>query len=166
MTTATDTFRPTWLFVIRHPAHFIAFGGGIGLIRRAPGTFGTLAAFPLFWLLQRHLLPYQFLLALALMFLIGIWASDWTGRMLRVPDHKGIVWDEIVAFLLVLFFTPAEVPWQVFAFLLFRAFDIAKPPPIGYFDAHYKNGLGVMLDDLIAALYTLLVIAAWVALFG
>jgi phosphatidylglycerophosphatase A len=164
--TAFDTFRPTWHFVIRNPLHFIAFGGGIGLIRTAPGTFGTLAAFPIFWLLDRHLSASQFLVVLGLMFLLGVWAAHWTGRMLRVPDHRGIVWDEIVAFLLVLFFTPNDILWQCFAFLWFRIFDIAKPPPIRYFDTHYKNGLGVMLDDLLAAFYTLLVLAGWMAVFG
>ena len=164
--TATDTFRPTWYFLIRHPSHFVAFGGGIGLIPTAPGTFGTLAAFPLFWLLDRHLPPHEFLLALAAMFLLGVWACQATGRMLRVPDHPGMVWDEIVAFLLVLFFAPDDGLSRSLAFLLFRAFDIAKPPPIHYFDTHYRNGWGVMLDDLVAAFYTLLVIAAWTALVG
>lgn len=166
MATAIDSFRPNWHFVIRHPLHFVAFGGGIGLIRSAPGTFGSFAAFPLFWFMERYLPPYQFLVALALMFAVGVWACEATGRMLRVPDHPGMVWDEIVAFLLVLFFTPKDIFWQAFAFLLFRTFDIAKPPPIHYVDAHHKTGLGVMLDDLIAAFYALLVIAAWMAVAG
>jgi phosphatidylglycerophosphatase A len=166
MNSAVDSFRPTWNFVYRHPAHFIAFGGGIGLAPQAPGTFGTLAAFPLFWVLERHLAPYEFLGVLGVMFGLGVWACGRTGRWLRVPDHPGMVWDEVVAFLLVLFFTPGHLAWQAFAFLLFRAFDILKPPPIRHFDSHMKNGAGVMLDDLIAAFYTLLVLAAARALLG
>ena len=160
MSAAADTFRPGWSFVYRHPAHCIAFAGGIGLFPAAPGTFGTLAAFPLFWWLDRQLLPWEFLGVLGLMYGLGVWACGRAGRWLRVPDHPGMVWDEIVAFLLVLFFTPDDLGWQAFAFLLFRAFDIAKPPPIRYFDAHMKNGAGVMLDDLLAAFYALLVLAA------
>ena len=163
---ATDTFRPSWHFVFRHPAHCIAFAGGVGLFPSAPGTLGTLAAFPLFWYLDRYLLPYQFLGLLGLLFGLGVWACGRTGRMLRVPDHPGMVWDEVVAFMLVLFFTPDDLLWQAFAFLLFRAFDILKPPPIRYYDTHMKNGAGVMLDDLIAAFYTLLVLAAASALLG
>lgn len=156
-----DTFHPSWSFVLRHPAHFFALGGGVGLLRRAPGTVGTLLAFPLFWILDRSLSPHLFLAVLAGLFLFGVWACQVTGRMLRHPDHPGIVWDEVVAFLLVLFFTPRGILWQAFAFLLFRVFDILKPPPIGYIDARYKHGFGVMLDDLIAAFYALLCLAGW-----
>jgi phosphatidylglycerophosphatase A len=155
-----DSFRPTWHFVWRHPAHWIAFGGGVGLFPHAPGTFGTLLAFPLFWWLNRHLAAFQFLGVLGLLFALGVWACGRTGRTLRVADHPGMVWDEIVAFLLVLFFTPHDLAWQAFAFLLFRVFDILKPPPIGYYDAQMKNGAGVMLDDLLAAFYALLALAA------
>lgn len=159
-----DTFHPTWNFVLRHPAHFFALGAGVGLMRRAPGTLGTLLAFPLFWVLDRSLPPYPFLAVIAGLFAFGVWACHVTGRTLRYPDYPGIVWDEIVAFLVVLFFTPREGLWQFFAFVLFRVFDILKPPPIGYFDARYKHGLGVMLDDLIAAFYALLCLAGWRAL--
>jgi phosphatidylglycerophosphatase A len=161
-----DTFTPTWHFVLKHPAHCIAFGGGIGLIFPAPGTFGTLVALPLFWLLDRHLQAYQFLGVLGLLFALGVWACGRTGRMLRVPDHPGMVWDEMVAFLLVLFFTPGHLGWQALAFFLFRVFDVAKPPPIRKLDARMKNGAGVMLDDLLAACYTLLVLAGVRALLG
>ena len=82
-----------------------------------------------------------------------------TGRALGVPDHGAIVWDEIVAFMLVLFFTPPGYVWQACAFLLFRLFDILKPPPIRYFDRKLKNGFGVMFDDMLAAFYTLLALA-------
>jgi phosphatidylglycerophosphatase A len=151
--------HPSWRFLLRHPAHFIAFGGGVGLAPAAPGTFGTLLALPLYWLLAPWLEPLEYLLALAGLFALGIWACDVAGRAIGVADHGGMVWDEIVAFLLVLFFTPATLFWQAVAFLLFRLFDIFKPPPIRYYERTFKNGFGVMLDDLVAAFYTLVVLA-------
>jgi len=160
MTTLADA-TPSWRFVLTHPAHFLAFGFGAGLARRAPGTFGTLVAFPIFWLLNPRLVPMAFLALIAVLFALGIWVCGKTSEDLGVEDHSGIVWDEITAFLLVLSFTPASLLWQAFAFVLFRAFDILKPPPIDYFDKTVKGGMGVMLDDLIAAFYTLLCFAFW-----
>ena len=150
--------------MLRHPAHLLAFGFGAGLVPGAPGTAGTLLALPLFWLAQPRLAAIEFLLLLAIMFVAGVWACEKTGRALGMPDHGGMVWDEIVAFLLVLFFTPDSMYWQAFAFLLFRLFDILKPPPIRYFDQTLKGGFGVMFDDIIAAFYTLLVLAVAKAL--
>ncbi len=151
--------RPSWRFVLSRPAHFIAFGFGAGLAPVAPGTFGTLIALPLYWLIQPRVEPLEYLLVLAVLFGLGVWACEMTGRALGVHDHGGMVWDETVAFLLVLFFTPAEMAWQAAAFVLFRAFDILKPPPIRYYDRTLKSGFGAMFDDLIAALYTLIIIA-------
>lgn len=152
--------RPSLRFVCRHPAHFIAFGGGIGLMPFAPGTFGTLLAIPLFHGLQPLLDAWAFLVLIVALFWLGVWACAVTGRALGAADHGGMVWDEVVAFLLVLFFVPAGAYWQAFAFVVFRLFDIFKPPPIRYYDRTLKNGFGVMWDDLIAAAYTLLVLAA------
>ena len=152
--------RPTWRFVLSRPAHFIAFGFGAGLVPVAPGTCGSLLALPLFWLFHPHVEPLEFLLLIALLFALGVWACEMTGRALGVPDHGGMVWDETVAFLLVLFFTPADPPWQAAAFVLFRVFDVLKPPPIRHYDRTLKSGFGVMFDDLIAALYTLMILAA------
>lgn len=144
--------------MLRHPAHLIALGGGAGLVPKAPGTAGTLLAFPIYWGLTMYC-PVQVVLGLiALGFAVGIWACGRTGRALGVADHGGMVWDEIIAFLLVLVFTPAGYLWQAFAFLLFRLFDILKPPPIRYFDRKWKNGFGVMFDDLLAACGTLIVL--------
>jgi len=151
--------RPTWRFVLSRPAHLIAFGFGSGLMPVAPGTFGTLLAFPLFWLIRSQTDALEYMLVIVVLFLLGIWACEITGRALGVPDHGGMVWDETVAFLLVLFFVPEPLPWQGAAFLLFRLFDILKPPPIRYYDQSLKGGFGVMFDDLIAASYTLLVLA-------
>ena len=152
--------RPSWRFVLSRPAHFIAFGFGVGLIPVAPGTFGTLLAVPLYWLFQPQVEALEFLLLILLLFGLGVWACEMTGRAMRVHDHGGIVWDEVVAFLLVLFFTPAVPAWQAAAFALFRLFDILKPPPIRYYDRTLKSGFGAMFDDLIAALYTLIILAA------
>ena len=102
-----------------------------------------------------------FLAMIAVLFALGIWVCGKTSEDLGVHDHSGIVWDEITAFLLVLTFTPAALLWQAFAFVLFRAFDILKPPPIDYIDKTVHGGMGVMLDDLIAAFYALLCLAFW-----
>ena len=145
--------------MLSRPAHWIALLGGVGLIRFAPGTFGTLAAFPLhFWFV--HALPgLGHLGLLVALVVLGIWASGRTAHDLGVPDHGSIVFDETVAFLLVLFFVPPDRAWQAVAFLLFRLFDIFKPQPIRHFDRTLHGGFGVMFDDLLAAGYTLLLIA-------
>ena len=102
--------------MLRHPARFIAFGGGAGLAPVAPGTFGTLLALPLYWLIHPRLSPFEYLLLIAVLFALGVWACDVTGRALGVADHGGMVWDEVVAFLLVLFFIPQGPFWQAAAF--------------------------------------------------
>ena len=150
----------------RHPAYIIALGAGAGLVPAAPGTAGTLLAFPLSWLLAAYATPAGALAAIAGAFALGIWACGATGRALGAADHGAMVWDEVVAFALVLVFTPAGWPWQVGAFVLFRFFDIVKPPPIRYFDRRLKSGFGVMFDDLLAAGYTLLVLAVCQRLTG
>jgi phosphatidylglycerophosphatase A len=150
---------PTWGFIHAHPAHWIAFGAGAGLAPFAPGTFGTLLAIPLYVLMSAYFNAALYLGLTAALFLLGTWACAVTGRALGVADHGGMVWDETVAFLLVLFFTPAVLAWQVAAFVLFRVFDILKPAPIRYFDLTVKGGFGVMFDDLLAAGYTLIVMA-------
>jgi len=160
MTLTPDlVLRPSWRFLLSHPAHLVAFGFGAGLMPVAPGTWGTLLAPPVFLLVSPRLDPLEFLLMLAVLFALGVWACEVTGRVIGAADHGGMVWDETVAFLLVLFFAPATLPWQAAAFLLFRLFDILKPPPIRYYDQALKGGFGVMFDDLIAASYALLVLA-------
>ena len=151
--------RPSWRFVLRHPAHFIAFGGGAGLAPVAPGTWGTLLAFPLYWILAPLLAPAEYLVLICALFGLGIWACEITGRTIGVSDHRGMVWDETVAFLIVLFLVPTTLYWEAVAFLLFRAFDILKPQPIRYYERRFRNGFGVMLDDLVAAFFTLVVLA-------
>ncbi len=151
--------------MLGHPAHVIALGAGAGLVPRAPGTAGTLLAFPLYWGLAPYCAISTLLALIALGFVLGIWACERTGRALGAPDHGAMVWDEIVAFMLVLSFTPSGLFWQAFAFVLFRLFDILKPPPIRYFERRFKSGFGVMFDDVLAAAYTVLVLALFKQLF-
>jgi phosphatidylglycerophosphatase A len=161
LTTSPLKVSPDRAFLIAHPAHFLALGFGSGLSPRAPGTAGTLAAFPLFWLLADH--PFYWLWIAAFL-VVGVWACDVTGRDLGVHDHGGMVWDEIAAFLMVLPFSPAGWFGAILAFALFRLFDIWKPFPIGWLDARVPGGFGVMLDDVLAAGYAivcLLGVAAW-----
>jgi phosphatidylglycerophosphatase A len=153
-------------FLLHHPAHFIALGFGAGLSPVAPGTFGTVVAIPLAILLREYANDAVFIGVVALLLGIGAWAAQVTGRDLGVPDHGSIVIDEVAAFLLVLFFVNLDGLHVAIAFGLFRVFDIVKPPPIRQFDAAMKNGIGVMLDDVLAAGYTLLVLAIAQRLFG
>jgi phosphatidylglycerophosphatase A len=152
--------RPTAKFTISHPAHFIALGFGAGLFPWAPGTAGTLLAIPIWWLIGGAYEPLVLFGLLALLFAAGVWACELTGRHLGVSDHGAMCWDEIVAFLLVLAMVPEDPWWQAAAFFLFRAFDVVKPPPIRQFEMRFKGGFGVMFDDILAAGYTLLVLAA------
>ncbi|MBU1689391.1 MAG: phosphatidylglycerophosphatase A [Gammaproteobacteria bacterium] len=150
-------------FVFSHPAHFFAFGFGSGLSPYAPGTVGTLVAFPLFFLLST-LDPVIYFSLVAVLYAAGIWFCEVAGKSLGVSDHGGIVWDEIVAFLLVLHFSPPTLLGYASAFCLFRLFDIWKPFPIRYVDQRIHGGFGVMFDDLLAAIYAvvgLLVLVRW-----
>ncbi len=152
-------FRPSARFVFTHPAHFLAFGCGAGLSPFAPGTAGTLLAFPIWWLIGGAYDPPVLFGILGFLFVIGVWACDITGRHLGIADHGGMCWDEVVAFLLILAIAPQDPWWQAAAFFLFRAFDVVKPPPIRQLERRMKGGFGVMFDDLLAAGYTLLVLA-------
>jgi phosphatidylglycerophosphatase A len=144
---------------LSHPAHLFALGFGAGLVPAAPGTAGTLLAWPLGWLLAQLLAPMPMLALVALLFLLGVWACEVTGRDLGSADDGAMVWDEIVAFLLILAIVPRDLVWQAAAFVLFRAFDKANPPPIRHLERRYRGGFGVMFDDLVAAGLTLLVLA-------
>lgn len=155
---------PPVAFLWRHPAHLVACGFGSGLAPFASGTFGTLFAWASYPLL-RMLLPddMAFAVFLLLAFMLGVTACQITGRALGVVDHGSIVWDEIVPFWAVLMLTPAGWLWQIAAFLWFRFYDIVKPPPANWFDNQVKNGFGVMMDDVIAAGYTVLTLALFKA---
>ena len=158
--------RPNVAFMLSHPAHWVSLGFGSGLSPIMPGTMGTLFGWLSFYVLTMRW-PEIFTTAMwgaiiAVGFVVGIWLCDKTGQALGVPDHGAIVWDEIISiWLVMLFVMPASFKTQLVAFLIFRAFDMIKPPPIRQFERRYKNGFGVMGDDLIAAFFTLLVLALW-----
>ncbi|QBR83540.1 phosphatidylglycerophosphatase A [Legionella israelensis] len=148
--------------VWQDPVYFIAFGFGSGLMSFAPGTWGTVAAMPLF-LLMHDLPVFLYLISVALLFALGVWVSDVVSKDLGVHDYKGIVWDEVVGYLLTMCMAPAGFGWMIIGFLLFRIFDIWKPQPISYIDQYVGGGFGIMLDDLIAAVpaWVVLQILAW-----
>lgn len=158
--------KPDLKFLFAHPAHFVALGFGSGLSPVAPGTAGTLAAWLLFPLIRPYFSDGGFLVLLLAAFILGVFAAGRTGRALGAVDHGSIVWDEIVPFWLVLLMAPEDWLWQLAAFIWFRFFDITKPQPARWIDGRMKHGLGVMLDDLVAAGYTLLVLALFKVSFG
>lgn len=137
--------------VLRDPVHWPAFGFGLGLMPVAPGTFGSLLGIPLWWLTPPVLWIQLLVGALAL--IAGIWICGESARRIGVHDHGGIVWDEVVGMYLTLLVVPREVGWIAASFLAFRLFDIAKPWPIRDLDHRLQGGLGIMLDDVMAALY-------------
>ena len=167
--------RPSVCFMLSHPAHWFALGFGSGLSRIAPGTAGTLWAWVSYALLSQWLSPTTWGLVIAASLPLGCWACTVTARTMRVLDPGSIVWDEVAAFWLVLWLVmPASLAAQAMAFGLFRFFDAVKPGPVGWADALFhhvdphtdrhawaKAGFGIMLDDLVAAACTLLVIALW-----
>ncbi len=135
----------------QNPTYVLAFGFGSGLAPFAPGTFGTLAALPLYFLLV--LFPPQIYLVMTLVaFAVGVWICGRVSHDLGVHDHSSIVWDEIVGFLLTMFLVPVHLIWVVTGFVLFRIFDIWKPYPIRWVDGNVRGGLGIMLDDVLAAI--------------
>jgi phosphatidylglycerophosphatase A len=158
----TPDGRQTTGFDPRRIHHWIAFGFGSGLVRRAPGTAGTIAAIPLYLLLS--LLDWPLYLGvLVLLILIGIWACDRASRDLDSKDPSAIVWDEWVGFLVTMVAAPSGWLWILAGFVLFRLFDIWKPWPVSVADQRVSGGLGIMLDDLIAGAMAGVVIAlaAW-----
>ena len=139
----------------RNPLGVIALGFGAGVLPRAPGTWGTLAAVPIYILLSRLPLT-QYLLSLLVLFVAGIWICGIAGRILGVHDHGAIVWDEMVGYWVTMAAAPPGWVWLVIGFVLFRLFDIWKPWPIAWMDRRVAGGFGVMADDLVAGLYAAL----------
>jgi phosphatidylglycerophosphatase A len=167
--------RPTFGFMLRHPARWFALGFGSGLAPKAPGTVGTLWAWVVFLLLDRWaaLSPAAWGAVIAVSLLAGVWACKRCAEDLGLADPGNIVWDEVVAFWIVLWLVMPVGFWgQLTAFVLFRFFDTVKPGPIGWVDQHFKTargwmqGLGIMVDDLVAALCTLLLFALWKVVFA
>jgi phosphatidylglycerophosphatase A len=160
----------TLRFMLASPWHLIALGAGSGLPRFAPGTWGTVLGWLLFVYLDQQLARAYWWILVPAMLVVGAVAAQVTGRRLGVPDSGHIVIDEIVAFWIVLLLLPGRSAYGggmlIAAFVLFRFFDIVKPPPIRWLDARIKNGAGVMVDDLVASFYTLLVLATGVRIWG
>ena len=150
---STTSRRPDGRFLLAHPAHFIALGFGAGLAPVAPGTFGTAAALLAYFALATFLPPLAIAFLAIPLFFVGVWACGVAGRNLGVEDHGAFVWDEFVAFLPLAALASSSLALQALAFALFRLFDIWKPFPIRQFERQVKGGLGVMLDDLLAAGY-------------
>jgi phosphatidylglycerophosphatase A len=151
--------RPTLRFLLAHPAHFIALGFGAGLAPFAAGTFGTLAAVPLYWALALLLPPIAIVALCVPLFFISVWACSVTAKNLSIKDPNCICIDEIVAVLPLLALTHQSLLLQAVAVIAFRVFDIAKPWPVSVADTKIEGGLGVMVDDLFAAMYAFIVVA-------
>ena len=141
-------------FTLSNPIHFLALGFGSGLSPKAPGTFGTLAAIPVF-ILFTFFTPLLYVLALLVVCIAGVYICGKTAEDVGVHDHGAIVWDEIAGYLITMFLVP--VSWQsiIVGFILFRIFDIFKPWPISYLDKYVHGGFGIMIDDVVAGLMAL-----------
>jgi phosphatidylglycerophosphatase A len=137
---------------LQNPLHLLAVGFGSGASPYAPGMAGTLVAIPIYWLMQLTPMPVYTLL-LAIMIFVGFWLCDVADKAIGVHDHPSIVWDEIVGYLLTMWAVPATWMWMLLGFLLFRLFDIWKPAPIGWINTHVGGGVGMVVDDLMAAVY-------------
>ena len=144
--------------VLTDPVNFLAFGLGTGLMPVAPGTFGSLLGVGVFWVTRDVGLYVQLSIAAALI-VSGIWICGRSSAQLGVHDHSGIVWDEVAGMYITLFLAPPTMLGYALAFALFRFFDIVKPWPIRDLDHRLGGGLGIMLDDLAAALYALILLA-------
>ncbi|RUO39163.1 phosphatidylglycerophosphatase A [Pseudidiomarina aestuarii] len=138
------------LRLLKNPIHFLALGFGSGLARFAPGTFGTLAALPLLWLLHTQLSMLNYAAVTLLFAVVGVWICRYTANALGVHDHPAIVWDEVCGILIAMVALPLTWLNVLVAFVLFRFFDIVKPGPIGWCDRNLHGGLGIMVDDILA----------------
>ncbi|RUO40113.1 phosphatidylglycerophosphatase A [Aliidiomarina taiwanensis] len=145
--------------LLKNPIHLLSFGFGTGLAPKAPGTFGTLVGIPAV-LLFAPLGLNEYLGVIAAFFLLGIFLCGETGKVLKKHDDPAIVWDEIVGYMIALFAIPLTWQTMLLAFVLFRFFDIRKPWPIRWLDKKVSGGLGVMLDDVLAGLFTLVILHA------
>ena len=143
--------------LLLNPIHFLSLGFGSGLSPKMPGTLGTMVGVVLY-LLTPEIDWRLYLGIIVLAFMVGIFLCDYTARTLKVHDHSGIVWDEIVGYWLTMFMVPKSWIWILSGFVLFRFFDVLKPWPISIADKYVKGGFGIMLDDLIAAIFSLLII--------
>ena len=146
--------------ILTDPVHLLAFGFGTGLAPKAPGTVGSLPGVLLAWLTLPLAFEWRIMIAAGLI-AAGIWICGESARRIGVHDHPGIVWDEIAGMYVTLLVAPPQIAWWALAFGLFRLFDIWKPWPIRDLDHRLAGGTGIMLDDLVAALYAAVLLAFW-----
>ena len=143
---------------MKNPVHFLALGFGSGLAPKMPGTFGTLAALPIVFLLLSYASMPVYLLVTLLVSVTGIWICGQTAKDMGVHDDSSIVWDEVAGMLVTMIAVPLSWQTLLAGFVLFRLFDIVKPWPISYLDKHVHGGAGIMVDDIVAGLFALLVL--------
>lgn len=157
------TIPPIPKSIWHNPWHFIAFGFGVGALPFAPGTFGTLIAIP-FYLLLRPLPLMLYVGVVILITLASIYLSHKVAKEIHVHDHPGMCIDEIVGYLITMINAPQGILWIILGFILFRIFDIGKPPPIRLIDNKMEGGLGIILDDVLAGIYSMIIIQflSWV----
>lgn len=147
---------------LKNPIHFAAVGFGSGLSPKAPGTFGTLAAIPLYLLLTSvlDLSLWSYIAVVAIAAIVGIYICANASKAMDVHDHGAIVWDEIAGYGVAMIAAPQGAWWVIAGFVLFRFFDIVKPGPIGWLDKHTHGGFGIMVDDILAGVCTCVILQA------
>jgi phosphatidylglycerophosphatase A len=150
---------------LNNPAHLAAVGFGSGLASKAPGTFGTLAAVPFYYLLS-FLTIDVYITVLLVSSVLGFWICHITSRDMGVHDHKAIVWDEFVGYWITMVMVPFSLQWAAVGFVLFRFFDILKPYPISWLDKKVSGGIGIMIDDIVAGLFAAVVLQLLIYFYG
>lgn len=161
---AKQTANPSFKQLLRSPTLLLAFGFGSGLSPKAPGTIGTLAAIPLWWLLAQLPLA-SYLIVVLVSAIIGVYICGAAAKTLGVHDHGGIVWDEFVGFWIAMAALPVTWISLILGFVLFRFFDIVKPWPISWLDKRVSGGFGIMIDDIVAGIASALVLILLKALY-
>lgn len=140
---------------LRNPVHLLAFGLGSGCAPKAPGTFGTLAAIPFWWIFLQDVPLIPYLCVIIAGFAFGVYLCEQTSKDLGVHDHGGIVWDEWIGLWITYIALPSGIEWIIIGFALFRFFDILKPWPIKWLDEKVHGGFGIMIDDVLAGIFAL-----------
>ncbi|MFT7409830.1 MAG: phosphatidylglycerophosphatase A [Oleispira sp.] len=157
----TSTVKPN----LRNPVHLLAFGLGSGCAPKAPGTFGTLAAIPFWWLFLQDVPLIPYLCVLIAGFAFGVYLCEQTSKDLGVHDHGGIVWDEWIGLWITYIALPVGIEWILIGFALFRFFDILKPWPIKWLDEKVHGGFGIMIDDVLAGIFALMCVQGLAYIF-
>ncbi|MFQ3170239.1 MAG: phosphatidylglycerophosphatase A [Oleispira sp.] len=157
----TSTVKPN----LRNPVHLLAFGLGSGCAPKAPGTFGTLAAIPFWWLFLQDVPLIPYLCVLIAGFAFGVYLCEQTSKDLGVHDHGGIVWDEWIGLWITYIALPVGIEWILIGFALFRFFDILKPWPIKWLDEKVHGGFGIMIDDVLAGVFALICVQGLAYIF-